>query len=112
MTTATREYQITYWTRLKNLYEFLRKWDDVAFANYKINQAMGTVTPQQAKETYERTVRDEDRNNWPNWILAVSNSLAAGEWMGGDMFPDYAEKVFEAVNASAKVSMADEKDRP
>jgi len=73
---------------------------------------MNTVTPEQAVETYERTVRDEPREAWANYIIAISNSLAAGEWTGGTMFPDYAKEAFVILKAKQKVSMADEIDRP
>jgi hypothetical protein len=65
-----------------------------------------------AIDTYNRTIRDDERYTWPNWVVAVSNSLAAGEWLGGDMFPAFAKEVFEALSGVKKVSMADEKDRP
>jgi hypothetical protein len=73
---------------------------------------MKAVTTEQALETYTTTVRDYDRPTWATWVVAVSNSLAAGEWLGGDMFPAFAKEVFEALSGVKKVSMADEKDRP
>lgn len=73
---------------------------------------MNTVTPEQALETYKRTVRDEPRESWANWVVAISNSQAVGEWIGGVMFEGYAKEVFEMVKAEKKVSMADENDRP
>lgn len=68
-------------------------------------------TLDQAIETYKRTVRDEpNRETWPGWVLAVSNSLAAGEWLGGDRYPAFAEEVFkELMKEGKKISMADSK---
>lgn len=71
-----------------------------------------TPTPEQALETYKNTVRDNPRDTWANWIIAVSNSLAAGEWIGGDGYDDYAKKVFEMLGGKPQVKFADEKDRP
>jgi len=68
---------------------------------------MNSVTPEQAFETYKRTVRDESRNSWPTWVIAVSNSLAAGEWIAFDGCPAFAEEVFELAKADQKVSYSD-----
>ena len=68
---------------------------------------MNTVTTEQAIETYKRTVRDEQRYTWATWVIAVSNSLAAGEWVGGNIYPGFAKEVFEALKAEKKISMAD-----
>lgn len=73
---------------------------------------MKKVTADQATETYKRTVRDEPRYSWPTWIVAVSNSLAAGEWIGYDGCPSFAKEVFDYMNANKSISMADEKDMP
>lgn len=68
---------------------------------------MNTVTPEQAYETYKRTVRDEERSSWATWVIAVSNSLAAGEWIGFEGCPAYAKEVFELAKADQKVSFSD-----
>lgn len=68
---------------------------------------MNEVTPETAYETYKRTVRDEPRAMWANWVKAVYNSLAAGYWLGGDHYPDFAEEVFKMAVADKKISMAD-----
>lgn len=68
---------------------------------------MLTVTPEQAYETYKRTVRDEERSSWATWVIAVSNSLAAGEWIGFEGCPAYAKEVFELAKADQKVSFSD-----
>lgn len=69
---------------------------------------MHTVTPEQAKETYEKTVRDCDRSTWATWIIAISNSVAAREWIGYEGCPDYAKGAFELIMAEGvKVSFSD-----
>lgn len=64
-------------------------------------------TTENALETYQRTVRDEDRSVWPTWVIAISNSLACGGWIGYAGCPDYAKEVFEKVNAEKKISFSD-----
>jgi hypothetical protein len=32
-------YQIEYWTKKVALYEFLRKWDEVDYAKYRLEEA-------------------------------------------------------------------------
>lgn len=68
---------------------------------------MQTVTPEQAYETYKRTVRDEERTAWATWVIAVSNSLAAGEWIGFQGCPGFAEEVFKMAKAEQKISFSD-----
>lgn len=68
---------------------------------------MTTVTTEQATETYKRTVRDDHRHTWANWVLAVHNSLAAGDWIGGTGYPAFAKEVYEVVKSEQKISMAD-----
>ena len=68
---------------------------------------MNIVTPEQAYETYKRTVRDEERNSWATGVIAVRNSLAAGEWIGFEGCPAYAKEVFELAKADQKVSFSD-----
>jgi len=68
---------------------------------------MNKVTPEQAYETYKRTVRDDARTAWATWVIAVSNSLAAGEWIGFEGCPSYAKEVFELAKADQKVSFSD-----
>ncbi len=70
---------------------------------------MQTVTPEQAHETYNRTVRDEDRHSWATWVIAVSNSLAAGEWIGYEGCPAFAKEVFELALSDKKISFSDSK---
>ena len=70
------------------------------------------VTPEQAFETYNRTVRDEPRYNWAAWVTAISNSLAAGGWIGGNGYPDYVKEAYELTKQQTKISYADENDRP
>lgn len=66
------------------------------------------VTLGDAVDTYKMTVKNEpDRGNWPGWCVAVSNSLAANEWIGGNRFPAFAEKVYEVMKAEQTISMAD-----
>lgn len=73
---------------------------------------MNTVTPEQAVETYERTVRDEPRYNWAPFVVAISNSLAAREWIEYNGEPACTKEAYEILQAKQTVSMADEKDRP
>lgn len=63
----------------------------------------------QALDTYKTTVRDDDRSTWPNWIMAVSNSLACGEWIDAETLPPFAKEVFEIVKAENLISMSDSK---
>lgn len=35
----TTTYQIDYWTNKVALYEFLRKWDDLEYAKYRLEEA-------------------------------------------------------------------------
>lgn len=70
---------------------------------------MEKVTREQAVDTYKKTVRDEPRNAWAVWVLAVHNSLVAQQWIGSDKLPAFAKDVYEAIKAEpVKISMADE----
>lgn len=73
---------------------------------------MHTVTAEQAYDTYKRTVRDEPREAWALWVLAIHNSLTCGKWIGGDNLPGFAKEAYELVKADGEISYADEKDRP
>lgn len=64
------------------------------------------TTLDQALETYKRTVKEEPRENWATWVVAVHNSLVAGSWIGNG-YPDYAKQVFETIQAEAKISFSD-----
>lgn len=68
-----------------------------------------TVTPQQAEETYRLTVVNEPRENWPTWVRAINNSLACGEWIGGNRFESFAKEVFDELIKTNKPAMADSK---
>ena len=70
---------------------------------------MSTVTKEQAIETYKKTIRDYKRFEWAMWVIAVSDSLVANEWVGGDAYPAFAKEVFEAVKAENNISMSDSK---
>lgn len=66
-----------------------------------------TTTPEQAKETYERVVRDEPRSSWASWVIAISNSLACGGWIGGNGFPAWVKETYELIKAENKISFSD-----
>jgi len=76
-------------------------------ADFEIEFELMSAETKNALETYRRTIRDENRGVWPTWILAVSNSLAAGEWIGFEGCPSYAKEVFELAKADQKVSFSD-----
>lgn len=61
-------------------------------------------TTAQALETYRRTLLDEERHNWATWVVAVHNSLSAGEWIGGDIYPKFAKEVWEELSKDTTVS--------
>lgn len=52
------------------------------------------VTPQQAKETYLKTIRDVLRNDWPTWVLVIHNSLTCKSWMGASNYADWVRKAY------------------
>lgn len=71
---------------------------------------MQTVTAEQAYETYKRTVRDDSRDSWANWVLAVHNSVACGEWISFEGCPAFAQEVFELALTDKKISFSDSND--
>lgn len=66
-----------------------------------------TTTPEQAKETYERVVRDEPHYNWPTWVIVISNSLACGGWIGGTSYPAWVKGAYDLIKAENKISFSD-----
>ena len=68
---------------------------------------MNQVTTEQAVATYKATTKSDPRESWANWITAISNSLACGDWIGGDNYPQWVESAFNVLNAERTVSKAD-----
>lgn len=66
-----------------------------------------TVTPEQAKETYERTVKNEPRWTWAVWVLAIHNSLTNGQWTGAEGLPTWAKETYDLIKAENKISTSD-----
>ena len=57
---------------------------------------------------YDADLRDADpRESWANWITAISNSLACGDWIGGDNYPQWVESAFNVLNAERTVAKSD-----
>jgi hypothetical protein len=67
----------------------------------------GPVTTEQALATYRREVKDNTISEWPNWIIAVHNSLVCREWIGGGVYPAYAKEAFEILMSDETISYSD-----
>lgn len=52
------------------------------------------VTPEQAKETYLKTIHDVEKNDWPTWVLVIHNSIVCKSWIGRNNFPDFVRKAY------------------
>jgi hypothetical protein len=71
------------------------------------NNTEPPVTTAQALATYKREVKDNTISEWPNWIIAVHNSVACREWIGGGVYPAYAKEVFNILMSEETISYSD-----
>lgn len=55
---------------------------------------MTTVTPEEALETYEMTIKNELPSAYAEWVTAVANALNTGDDSELDKYPQYVRDVF------------------
>ena len=67
------------------------------------------VKLEQAVETYQRTIKDEPRDAWDTWVIAVHNSMMMGNWISVEGLPGFAYEVYEFIKSKVNTSYSDEK---
>lgn len=72
------------------------------------------IRPKNVQKTFYKAqvvkTRKTGRNDWPGWVIAISNSLAAGEWLAGAHLEPWVKEAYESISDSVKkqVSYSDE----
>lgn len=68
---------------------------------------MEKVTTEQALETYQRTIRDCDYMDWPEWVRAVALAQDMSNDSALSLYPVYAREIYKELIAENKIAYAD-----